>query len=138
MTHEYIEPSPRARRRALIALASGLVLGVTFEMVAVPAIRALPPCAALPWWSALLLLSAVVPIGVAIWQLFAIQNALRSRQQPPPRAEVAFRTRVRRGGHLYFALAVQLLAALGLICLVVYFAPLVLSMLAQARVQCAA
>jgi hypothetical protein len=137
MREEFIEPSPTSRRRVIISVGAGVILGAAIAFASAY-LQSLPFCRALSWWVALSLLVASLVVGTVGWQLSSIYRAARCGQQPLPNANVLFRTRVFRGRRLYVSLAVQALWWLALIGALVYVAPFASTLFAKARVYCAA
>ena len=137
MRDEFIEPSPTSRRRVIISVSAGVILGVVVGLAS-SYLQSLPFCRALSWWVALSFLVVSLVVGTIGWQLSSIYRAVRCGQQPLPDANVLFRTRVFRGRRLYLSLAAQALWWLALIGALVYAAPFANDLFAKARVYCAA
>jgi hypothetical protein len=137
MRDEFVEPTPTSRRRVIISVSAGVILGTVIALAS-SYLQSLPFCLALSWWVALSLLVVSIVVGAVGWQLSSIYRAVRCGQQPLPNANVLFRTRVFRGRKLYVSLAVQTLWWLALIGALVYVAPFANVLFAKARVYCAA
>ena len=137
MYDEFVEPTPTSRRRVIISVGAGVILGAVIALTSAY-LQSLPFCRALSSWVALSLLVVLLVIGTVAWQLITIYRAVRCGQQPLPNANVLFRTRVFRGRRLYLSLAAQALLWLTLIGALVYVAPLANVLFAKARVYCAA
>ena len=137
MRDEFVEPTPTSRRRVIISVSAGVILGAVVALAS-SYLQSLPFCRALPWWVALSLLVVSVIVGTLGWQLSSIYRAVRCGQQPLPNANVLFRTRVVRGRRLFMSLTVQALWWFALIGALVYVAPFANVLFADARVYCAA